>query len=232
MNNYNKTIGIEVHCELKTNNKIFSPSLSHYGNMANTNINVIDLGYPGTLPILNMDVVKLALRACHVLNLHVTYKMHFDRKNYFYPDLPKGYQITQQDTPIGYDGYVEIEVDGNKKKIYLERIHIEEDTCKSVHTTETLLNFNRAGVPLIEIVTKPCIENGKEAIAYLEKLRQIFLYTEISDAKLEEVEVVKTKKIQLEPMNMEEAILQMNLLNHEFFVFKNANEAQKLIKYN
>lgn len=187
MNNYNTTIGIEVHCELKTNNKIFSPSLSHYGNMANTNVNVIDLGYPGTLPILNLDVVKLALRACHVLNLKVTDKMHFDRKNYFYPDNPKNFQITQQRTPIGTDGYVEIEVDGIKKKIEILEMHIEEDTCKSVHGENTsLLDFNRAGVPLIEIVTKPCMHNEKEAVLYLEKLRELLLYGEISDCKIEE----------------------------------------------
>ena len=187
MNNYNKTIGIEVHCELKTNNKIFSPSLSHYGNMANTNINVIDLGYPGALPILNMDVVKLALRACHVLNLHVTDKMHFDRKNYFYPDNPKNFQITQQRTPIGTEGYVEIELNGVKKKIEILEMHIEEDTCKSVHGENTsLLDFNRAGVPLIEIVTKPCMHSDEEAILYLEKLRELLLYSDVSDCKIEE----------------------------------------------
>jgi len=187
MSNYNKTIGIEVHCELKTNNKIFSPALSHYGNMANSNINVIDLGYPGTLPILNRDVVMLALRACHVLNLKVTDKMHFDRKNYFYPDNPKNFQITQQRTPIGRDGYVEIMVDGVKKKIEILEMHIEEDTCKSVHGENTsLLDFNRAGVPLIEIVTKPCMHNEKEAVLYLEKLRELLLYSDVSDCKIEE----------------------------------------------
>jgi len=185
--NYNKTIGIEVHCELKTKNKIFSPALSSYGNMANTNVNVIDLGYPGTLPILNMDVVRLAIKACHVLNLHITDKMHFDRKNYFYPDNPKNFQITQQRTPIGTEGYVEIEVDGVKKKIEILEMHIEEDTCKSVHGEETsLLDFNRAGVPLIEIVTKPCMHDEKEAVLYLEKLRELLLYSDVSDCKIEE----------------------------------------------
>ena len=134
MSDYKKTIGIEVHCELKTANKIFSPEKSTYGSMANTNINVIDLGYPGALPVLNMDVVKMALKACKVLNLNVTRKMHFDRKNYFYPDNSKNFQITQNDTPIGREGYVEItKSDGTKKKIYIEEMHIEEDTCKSVH---------------------------------------------------------------------------------------------------
>jgi len=180
------TIGIEVHVELKSNAKVFSMSKNNFSDAANTNINVIDLGYPGVLPRLNKGVIDNALKACLALNCKINKEMHFDRKNYFYPDLPKGYQITQQDTPIGYDGFVEIEVDGNKKKIYLERIHIEEDTCKSIHTNETLLNFNRAGVPLIEIVTKPCIENGKEAMAYLEKLRETLLYLGVSDVKIEE----------------------------------------------
>ena len=126
MSDYKKTIGIEVHCELKTNNKIFSPEKSTYGSMANTYINIIDLGYPGSLPIVNMDVVKMALKACKVLNLNISRKMHFDRKNYFYPDLPKGFQITQNETPIGTNGYVEItKSDGTKKKIYIEEMHIE-----------------------------------------------------------------------------------------------------------
>ena len=176
------TIGIEVHVELKSNAKVFSLSKNNFNDAVNSNINVIDLGYPGVLPILNKGVIDDALKACLALNFKINRLMHFDRKNYFYPDLPKGYQITQQDTPIGYDGYVEI----SNKKIYLERMHIEEDTCKSLHTTDTLLNFNRAGVPLLEIVTKPCISSGKEAIEYLEKLRETLLYLGISDVKIEE----------------------------------------------
>ncbi len=176
------TIGIEVHVELKSMAKVFSLSKNNFNDEENTNINVIDLGYPGVLPRLNKGVIDDALKACIALNFNINRLMHFDRKNYFYPDLPKGYQITQQDTPIGYDGYVEIE----NKKIYLERMHIEEDTCKSLHTTDTLLNFNRAGVPLLEIVTKPCISSGKEAIEYLEKLRETLLYLGISDVKIEE----------------------------------------------
>ena len=176
------TVGIEVHVELKSMAKVFSLSKNNFNDEANTNINVIDLGYPGVLPRLNKGVIDDALKACLALNFNINRLMHFDRKNYFYPDLPKGYQITQQDTPIGYDGYVEI----SNKKIYLERMHIEEDTCKSLHTTDTLLNFNRAGVPLLEIVTKPCISSGKEAVEYLEKLRETLLYLGISDVKIEE----------------------------------------------
>ncbi len=181
------TIGIEVHAELKSKTKAFSNSKNAYDNYPNVNVNEIDLGYPGTLPRINKEVVNMALKAALALNCKINKKMHFDRKNYFYPDLPKGYQITQADTPIGYDGYLEIEVNGNKKKIGIERIHIEEDTCKSIHTMDgTLLNFNRAGVPLIEIVTKPCITSPIEATSYLESLREMLLYLDVSDVKMEE----------------------------------------------
>ena len=187
MSSYIPTVGIEVHCELKTNTKIFSNSVNGYGQMANALTNVVDLGYPGTLPTLNKEVLNLAIKAALILNCKIRPKMHFDRKNYFYPDNPKNYQITQAETPIGYDGYVEIEVNGKKKKIEIEEMHIEEDTCKSTHRgTKTLLDFNRAGVPLIEIVTKPCMESGEEAKLYLEKLRELLFYSDVSDCKIEE----------------------------------------------
>lgn len=187
MSNYIPTIGIEVHCELKTKTKIFSNSVNGYGQMANSLTNVVDLGYPGTLPTLNEEVLNLAIKAALILNCKIRPKMHFDRKNYFYPDNPKNYQITQFETPIGYDGYVEIEVNGQKKKIEIEEMHIEEDTCKSTHRGEkTLLDFNRAGVPLIEIVTKPCMESGEEAKLYLEKLKELLFYSDVSDCKMEE----------------------------------------------
>lgn len=187
MNKYIPTIGIEVHVELKTNSKIFSSSKAGYDKSANTNINEIDLGYPGTLPNLNEEVVNLAIKAALILNCKINKIMHFDRKNYFYPDNSKNYQITQNKTPIGYDGYVEIEIDGKLKKIYIEEMHIEEDTAKSTHMKDkTLLDFNRAGVGLIEIVTKPCIDTPQEAKLYLEKLKELLFYTDISDCKMEE----------------------------------------------
>ena len=201
---YKITVGVEVHCELKTKEKIFSPSKSCYGSMANTNINVIDLGYPGVLPQLNKEVLEYAIRACKVLNLNITRDMHFDRKNYFYADNPKNFQITQNETPIGTNGYVEIEVEGEKKKVEILEMHIEEDTCKSVHSEKSsLLDFNRAGVPLIEIVTKPCIHSDIEAVKYLEKLRELLLYANVSDCKIEEgsmrcepnVSISKTDKL-------------------------------------
>ena len=187
MSNYIPTIGVEVHCELKTKTKIFSNSVNGYGQMANSLTNVVDLGYPGTLPTLNKEVINLAIKAALILNCKIRPKMHFDRKNYFYPDNPKNYQITQAETPIGYDGYVEIEINGKKKKIEIEEMHIEEDTCKSTHRgNKTLLDFNRAGVPLIEIVTKPCMESGEEAKLYLEKLKELLFYSDVSDCKIEE----------------------------------------------
>lgn len=185
--NYKTTVGIEVHCELKTNAKMFSTGRNGYGEVANSNITLLDLGYPGTLPTINHGAILLALRAALILNCHINQQMHFDRKNYFYPDLPKGYQITQARTPIGVDGYVEIEVDGKEKRIGIHDIHIEEDTAKSVHAGDhSLLDFNRAGVPLIEIVTEPDMNSKEEAMAYVTKLRELLLYGNISDCKIEE----------------------------------------------
>lgn len=181
------TIGIEVHVELKSKGKVFSKAENNFNASTNTNVTVLDLGYPGTLPNLNKEVVNMAIKACLAFNCNITRSMHFDRKNYFYPDLPKGYQITQQKTPIGTDGYVEIDINGEKKRIRLERMHIEEDTCKSIHTEKaTLLNFNRAGVPLIEIVSRPDMKSAEEAMKYVEKLRETLLYLGISDVKIEE----------------------------------------------
>lgn len=204
MSNYIPTMGLEVHVEIKSNSKLFSSSANTYGMATNTSVNVIDLGYPGTLPTINKEIIRQGIRACKVLNCNITRKMHFDRKNYFYPDNPKNYQITQNRTPIGTNGYVEIEVDGIKKKIGISDIHIEEDTCKSAHRGNvSLLDFNRAGVPLIEIVTEPCISNSKEAMAYLIKLRELLFYANISDCKMEEgsmrcdanVSISKTEKL-------------------------------------
>ncbi len=187
MNGYKITAGTEVHCELKSKTKMFSDSPNNYGVMANTNINEIDLALPGTLPTINKYAVELALRAALVLNCKINKRMHFDRKTYFYPDLPKGYQITQARTPIGVDGYVEIEVNGKTKQIRIIDIHIEEDTCKSTHYKDkSLLDFNRSGVPLVEIVTKPDFNSGEEAKLYLEKLRELLLYADVSDCKIEE----------------------------------------------
>lgn len=204
MNDYKETVGIEVHAELKTNTKIFSNSLNRYGKMANTLTNVVDLGYPGTLPTINEKVIELALKAAILLNCEINKMMYFDRKNYFYPDNPKNYQITQNRTPIGTNGYVIINVNGIDKKIRIHDIHIEEDTAKSIHSEDkSLIDYNRAGVPLVEIVTEADVKSSEEAIKYLEKLRELLLYADISDCKIEEgsmrcdcnVSVSKTEKL-------------------------------------
>ena len=204
MSDYKKTVGIEVHCELKTNSKMFIDSINNYGGVANVNINEIDFALPGTLPTINSYGIELGIKAALALNCKINKKVVFDRKNYFYPDLPKGYQITQARNPIGVDGYVEIEVDGIKKKIGIHDIHLEEDTCKSTHAeSKSYLDFNRNGVPLIEIVSEPDMNSEKEAMAYLEKLKELLLYTDVSDCKMEEgsmrcdvnVSVSKTKKL-------------------------------------
>lgn len=187
MSNYIKTVGIEVHCELKTKTKMFSDTLNSYEGKENSHINTIDLAYPGTLPLINKGAVMLALKAAMLLNCKINTCVEFDRKNYFYPDLPKGYQITQARKPIGVDGYVTIQVDGIEKRIRIHDIHIEEDTAKSIHQTDkSYLDFNRSGVPLIEIVTEPDIHTEEEAMAYLNKLRELFIYADISDCKMEE----------------------------------------------
>ena len=180
---YETVVGIEVHVELKSNSKVFSHSQNEYSTEPNIYVNEIDLGMPGVLPVLNKKVIDMALQASIALNCKINKVMHFDRKNYFYPDLPKGYQITEQDTPIGYDGYIKI----SDKNIGIERLHIEEDTCKSIHGKNgTMLNANRAGVPLIEIVSKPDMRSASDAVEYLTKLREILLYLGISDVKIEE----------------------------------------------
>lgn len=185
--NFEYIIGLEVHCELKTNSKMFSAAPVTFGQPPNTQVNEIDLAMPGIMPALNKKAVEYAIRVCHALHMEIDELLIFDRKNYYYSDLPKGFQITQEKYPIGRNGYLDIEVNGMTSRIEIERLHMEEDTAKQFHYDDySLLDYNRAGIPLIEIVTKPDIRNGAQAAAYLEKLRQIFLYTDVSDAKMEE----------------------------------------------
>ena len=184
---YKPTIGIEIHCELNTATKMFSGAPVRFGETANTCTSVVDLAHPGTLPCVNKKAVELAIRACTGLHCQIDPLVKFDRKNYYYSDLPKGFQITQQFHPIGRDGYVEIETEEGPKKVRIERIHMEEDTAKQFHKdTGTYIDFNRAGVPLVEIVSRPDIANGKEAAAYVSALREILFYLGVSDVKMEE----------------------------------------------
>ncbi len=185
--NYETVIGIEIHCELKTKTKMFSGAPVSFGALANSCVNEIDLGHPGTLPCVNKEAVRLAIMAASALHCEIDPLVMFDRKNYYYSDLPKGFQITQQFHPIGSGGYVDIEVDQLQKRIHLERMHMEEDTAKQFHNEEgTLIDFNRAGTPLVEIVSKADMRSGKEAAAYVEKLRSILYYLGVSDVKMEE----------------------------------------------
>ena len=201
---YERVIGLEVHCELKTNSKMFSASPVTFGEDPNTMINEVDMGMTGTLPCLNKRGVEFAIRVCHALHMEIDELLCFDRKNYYYSDLPKGFQITQDKRPIGRNGYLMIEVDGEEKRIDIERLHMEEDTAKQLHLTDySLIDYNRAGIPLIEIVTKPCIRSGKEASAYLEALRLVFLYTEVSDAKLEEGSMRCDVNVSIRPFGQE-----------------------------
>lgn len=183
MSKYIPVIGLEVHCELKSNSKNFSTGKNGNGDV-NTNLSVVDIGYPGILPFTNKEAVKKSIMVALALNCKVPEKLIFDRKNYYYPDLPKGYQITQFNNPIGINGYIMINVDGTDKRIDIHDTHLEEDTANMDHlSTYSLIDYNRAGVPLLETVTEPCIGSSKEAIAYLEALRNIFLYLDVSDAR-------------------------------------------------
>lgn len=184
---YETVIGIEIHCELKTKTKMFSSAPTSFGEVANTCVNEVDLGHPGTLPCVNKEAVRLAILAATALHCEIDPLVKFDRKNYYYSDLPKGYQITQQFHPIGTGGFVHIKTDAGEKDIRINRIHMEEDTAKQFHSDAgTLIDFNRAGTPLVEIVSEPDIRNGAEAAAYVEKLRALLYYLGVSDVKMEE----------------------------------------------
>jgi len=186
---YTSVIGLEVHAQLLTKSKIYNTDSTEYGSLPNTNVGVITLAHPGTLPKLNKKVVEYAIKmglACHstISRFNI-----FDRKNYFYPDLPKGYQLTQDRTPICVGGHITINTKEGERDISLHRIHIEEDAGKSMHLaaeTDTLVDFNRAGVPLIEIVSNPDIRTSEEAYAYLTEVRKLVRYLEICDGNMEE----------------------------------------------
>ena len=184
---YETVIGIEIHCELKTKTKMFSSAPVAFGEVANTCVNEVDLGHPGTLPCVNKEAVRLAVKAATALRCEIDPLVKFDRKNYYYSDLPKGFQITQQFHPIGRNGCITIETEDGKKDIRINRIHMEEDTAKQFHSDAgTLIDFNRAGTPLVEIVSEADMRSGSEAAAYVEKLRTLLYYLGVSDVKMEE----------------------------------------------
>lgn len=185
--NFEAIIGLEIHVEMKTKSKMFSPAPINFSDDPNTDVTLLDMAFPGTMPVVNKEAVRNAIRMCNALHMHIDQELWFDRKNYFYSDLPKGYQITQQARPIGSEGYLEIEIDGKLRKIEIERLHMEEDTCKQLHFSNyTLLDYNRAGIPLIEIVSKPVMHSGEEAKKYVDKIRELVTFSGVSDGKMEE----------------------------------------------
>ncbi len=184
---FEPVIGLEIHVEMKTKSKMFSSGPVTYGQDPNTNVNIVDMAFPGIMPVVNKQAVINAIRVSHALHMEIDDLVMFERKNYFYSDLPKGYQITQQFRPIGKEGYLTIETSEGVKKIGIERLHMEEDTCKQLHSWDfSLLDYNRAGIPLIEIVSKPDLRSGEEAAKYVEKIRSIVTFLDVSDGKMEE----------------------------------------------
>ena len=190
---YETVIGLEIHSELKTNTKIFCGCATTFGAEQNTNVCPVCLGLPGVLPVINKRVVEFAIKAGIALNCKINKFSKFDRKNYYYPDLPKNFQTSQFDLPIAEFGYVDIEVDGKVKRIRITRIHMEEDAGKLVHSGTTIkdsassnVDYNRTGVPLIEIVSEPDISSPAEARAYMEKVKSVLEYLDVSNCKMEE----------------------------------------------
>ncbi|MBN8252701.1 Asp-tRNA(Asn)/Glu-tRNA(Gln) amidotransferase subunit GatB [Priestia flexa] len=219
--NFETIIGLEVHVELKTQSKIFSASPNAFGAAPNANTSVIDLGYPGVLPVLNKEAVNFAMKAALALNCEIATDTKFDRKNYFYPDNPKAYQISQFDKPIGENGWIEVEVNGETKRIRINRLHLEEDAGKLTHTGDgySLVDFNRQGTPLIEIVSEADMRSPEEAYAYLEKLKSIIQYTGVSDCKMEEGSLRCDANISLRPVGQEKFGTKTELKNLNSFNF-------------
>lgn len=183
---FQAVIGLELHIQLKTKSKMFSSAPVSFGKTPNTMTESYDIGYPGTMPSVNKQAVISCIQVAHALNMKIDNLLMFERKNYFYSDLPKGYQLTQQFRPMGSDGFLSISIKDIIKTIGVERVHLEEDTCKQVHYSDyTLLDFNRAGIPLIEIVTKPDIRSGEEALLFVKKIRSIVTFLGVSDGKME-----------------------------------------------
>lgn len=218
--NFETTVGLEVHIEMQTNSKAYSPSPVQYGAEQNTNTNVIDWGYPGVLPEINKDALEFGMRAALALHCDITQDVGFDRKNYFYPDNPKAYQITQARTPIGTNGWLEIELeDGTKKKIGIREMHVEEDAGKNTHNPDgySYVDLNRQGTPLIEIVAEPDISSADEAYAYLTKLRQVIQFTGISDVKMEEGSMRADVNVSIAPIGSDKLGVRTEMKNLNSF---------------
>ncbi len=183
MSKYKAVIGLEMHCEMQSNAKVFSKARNSYNDVPNDNISALDMGFPGTLPSVNKECVKKALLMSMVLNCKQPEYIYFDRKNYYYPDLPKGYQITQMHDPVGVNGHITIDVNGYEKEVLIHDIHLEEDSASLDHYGDiSLIDYNRSGVPLLELVTEPCFNSAEEAVAFLEYMRRVYQYCNVSEA--------------------------------------------------
>ncbi|ODS41149.1 MAG: aspartyl/glutamyl-tRNA amidotransferase subunit B [Candidatus Altiarchaeales archaeon WOR_SM1_79] len=220
---YQPIIGLEVHAQLLTQSKIFCNCSTKFGAKENTQVCPICLGMPGVLPVLNRKAVEFAIKMGLATQCQISSHSVFARKNYFYPDLPKGYQISQYDAPLCYDGYIEIDIDNEIKKVGIVRIHLEEDAGKSIHAEawvkkdETLVDLNRCGVPLIEIVSKPDIRSPREAYCYLSILRQLLLYLEICDGNMEEGSLRCDANVSVRPIGSKEFGVKTELKNMNSF---------------
>ncbi|QQE74969.1 Asp-tRNA(Asn)/Glu-tRNA(Gln) amidotransferase subunit GatB [Brevibacillus composti] len=220
MSQFETVIGLEVHAELATNSKIFCGCPTEFGAPPNTHTCPICLGHPGVLPVTNKQAVEFAMKAALALNCEISRETKFDRKNYFYPDSPKAYQISQYDQPIGYNGWIDIEVNGVTKRIGITRLHLEEDAGKLTHSDfggDSLVDFNRVGVPLIEIVSEPDLRSPEEARAYLEKLKAIIQYTGVSDVRMEQGSLRCDANVSIRPVGQAEFGTKTELKNMNSF---------------
>lgn len=216
--NFEAVIGLEIHVQQKTKSKMFSSSPNSFSRDPNTQVAPLDMAFPGTMPVVNKQAVINAIRVANALHMEIDHTLYFDRKNYFYSDLPKGFQITQQRRPIGKNGYVMVDTPNGKKRIGIERIHMEEDTCKQEHFMDySLLDYNRAGVPLCEIVSLPEISNGVEAREYAEAIRNIVVYSGTSDGKMEEGSMRCDTNISLRPYGQKEFGTKVEIKNINSF---------------